>query len=75
MVCNTNARCGHHVISSHIKGSYPAATLQLLCGYLVPVEVAVHNLDNLNLSKFCWIKCTVYFTTHNDSGASNSVPV
>jgi hypothetical protein len=52
--------------SRHIKGLYPAATLQLLCGYVVSEEFVVSSLENLNLGKFCFIKCTVCFTMHND---------
>ena len=63
------------MISGHIKGSYPADTLRLLFGYLVSEEVVVSCLDILNLAKFRWLKYTVSFTTHNDSGASNSEPV
>ena len=66
IVCNTHVRCGHHVILRHINGSYPAATLRLTCGYLVSEEVFVSSLEELNLAKFCWIKCTLSFKTHTD---------
>jgi len=63
------------VISGHIKGSYPAVTLRLLCGYLVVEHIFGSSLDILNPWKFCWIKLSVSFRTHNGSGASNSEPV
>ena len=63
------------MISGHIKGSHPAATLRLLCGYLVFEEVVVSCLEILKIWKFFSIKCTVSFTTHIDIGASNSEPV
>jgi len=59
------------VISGHIKESHKAATLRLLCGYLVSEEIVVSSLDIHDVWKICWIKCTVSFTRHNDSGASN----
>jgi hypothetical protein len=56
-------------------GSYPAATLRLLCGCLVFEEFVVSSLEILKIWKLLSIKFTVSFKTPNDSGASNSEPV
>ena len=63
------------MISRHIKGSYPATTIRLLCGYLVSEEVVVSSLDDLRYRQAVFILGELFYLVSETGSDAFSVAV